>query len=221
MSPIVASRSYYGQVVGYATLHFSLTGALEFVSNRSDEPPFIRVRFDFEDDGSLAYTNRRMLGRVGLADDAGEFVADQKLGPDALDARIDFDAFKSAVGGTSRDVKSVLMDQAVIAGIGNIYSDEILFQARIDPRKRMDELAPRELKRLFVSMREVLESAIARGIGALLRAPAEGLSSRVNVGSCGSRPTRMPLDKRSLFTSADANGFGTLPMTWFVAVSVR
>ena len=57
------------------------------------------------------------------------------------------------------------MDQQIIAGIGNIYSDEILFQARINPAERIDNLAPIQLKRLFLKMREVLKTAIVRGAG--------------------------------------------------------
>ena len=55
-------------------------------------------RLDFTDDGCLAYTNKRMIGRVGLVEDAADFIADEKLGPDALDRRFDFDAFKIAAG---------------------------------------------------------------------------------------------------------------------------
>jgi formamidopyrimidine-DNA glycosylase len=127
---------------GWLTLHFGLTGALQFVPSRDEDPPFTRVRLDFAGDGRLAYVNKRMIGRVGLAEEAAAFIADEKLGPDALDRRFDFAAFRSAVRGSQRDVKSVLVDQEVISGIGNIYSDEILFQARIDPDERIDKLSP-------------------------------------------------------------------------------
>ena len=150
---------------GWLTLHFGMTGALQFVRKPDSGPPFTRVRLDFADDGSLAYINKRMIGRVGLVEDAADFVAAEKLGPDALDRRFDFAAFKTAVLGIKRDVKAVLIDQQVIAGIGNIYSDEILFQARINPAERMDKLAPGELKHLFLGMRKVLRTAIARGAG--------------------------------------------------------
>lgn len=151
---------------GWLYLHFGMTGALHFVASRDREPPFTRVRLDFANDGSLAYSNKRMIGRVGLIEDAADFIAAEKLGPDALDRRFDFPAFKAAVSGVKRDVKSVLMDQGIIAGIGNIFSDEILFQARIDPAARMDELTANQLKQLFLHMREVLTTAIARGAGA-------------------------------------------------------
>jgi len=150
---------------GWLTLHFGMTGALQFVGKPDGEPPFTRVRLDFADDGSLAYTNKRMIGRVGLVEDAADFIAAEKLGLDALDRRLDFDAFSTAVLSLKRDVKSVLMEQEVIAGIGNIYSDEILFQARINPAERIDKLSPNQFKHLFVEMRRVLKTAVARGAG--------------------------------------------------------
>lgn len=106
-----------------------------------------------------------MIGRVGLVEDAADFIAAEKLGPDALDPHFDFPAFKAAVLGVKRDVKSVLMDQQIVAGIGNIYSDEILFQARINPATRMETLAPNQLNKLFRTIREVLKRAVARGAG--------------------------------------------------------
>jgi formamidopyrimidine-DNA glycosylase len=150
---------------GCLTLHFGMTGALQFVGKPDGEPPFTRVRLDFADDGSLAYTNKRMIGRVGLVEDAADFIAAEKLGLDALDRRLDFDAFRTAVLSLKRDVKSVLMEQQVIAGIGNIYSDEILFQARINPAERIDKLSPNQFKHLFVEMRRVLKTAVACGAG--------------------------------------------------------
>lgn len=169
---LVAARRYGKNLLaninsgGWLYLHFGITGALHFVPKPEEETPFTRVRLDFVDDGSLAYTNKRMIGgRVGLVDDATEFIAAEKLGPDALDPRFDFPAFEAAVLGVKRDVKSVLMDQEVVAGVGNIYSDDILLQARINPTRRMDKLSPIELRRLFSQMRKVLETAIAAGAG--------------------------------------------------------
>ncbi len=168
---LVAARRYGKHLManidrgGWLTLHFGMTGALHFVPRPDQEPPFTRVRLDFADDGSLAYTNKRMIGRVGLIEDAADFITEEKLGPDALDPHFDLAAFKAAMLGSKRDVKAVLMDQQIIAGIGNIYSDEILFQARLDPAARAESLTPSQLKQLFATMRKVLETAIARGAG--------------------------------------------------------
>jgi formamidopyrimidine-DNA glycosylase len=142
-----------------------MTGALYFVRSLDQEPPFTRVRLDFANDGHLKYTNKRMIGRVDLVEDTADFIIKQKLGPDALDPRFDFFAFQAAVRGLTRNVKSVLMDQQIVAGIGNIYSDEILFQARINPATHIDQLTPAQPKHLFLEMRKVLKTAIAHGAG--------------------------------------------------------
>ena len=171
---LVAARRYGKHLLasidrgGWLSLHFGMTGALYFMPKPDREPPFTRVRFDSASDGSLAYTNKRMIGRVGLIENLDDFIADEKLGPDALDPRLDLAAFKAAVLGSKRDVKSVLMDQEIIAGIGNIYSDEILFQTCINPAARMDTLPPSQVKKLYLTMREVLETAIAHGAGSEL-----------------------------------------------------
>lgn len=149
---------------GWLALHFGMTGNLKFFAADEDAPKYDRVVFDFED-GRLAYVNRRMLGRVGLADDADAFLRAEELGPDALDPAFDLAAFKDALAGRRRDVKSALMEQSVIAGIGNIYADEILFHAKLHPKVRVDHLDDRKIKALFDSMKKVLERSIELGAG--------------------------------------------------------
>ncbi len=151
---------------GWLTLHFGMSGGLEFFANDRERPPYARVCLGLTDDGSLAYTNKRMIGRVGLADDAKQFIADEQLGPDALDRRFTFSVFAKAVAGVRRDVKSALMDQGIVAGIGNVYADEILFQARIHPKTRIDRLDRSRLERLYRALRAVLKTAIAHRAGA-------------------------------------------------------
>lgn len=150
---------------GWLTLHFGMTGGLERFDETAPEPPHTRVRFDFAQGGALAYVNVRMLGRVGLADDAEAFIAAEGLGPDALDPGFDLAAFRAALEGRKRAVKAILMDQSVMAGIGNLYSDEILFQAGLSPTVRGDRLNGHEQALLFRKMKEVLETAIARRAG--------------------------------------------------------
>lgn len=168
---LVASRRHGKHLLarvdkgGWLTLHFGMSGGLNALAAGEEEPPFTRVRLDFAGDGALAYTNKRMIGRVGFVEDAEDFIAQEKLGPDALDPHFDLPTFKRAVAGSKRDAKSVLMDQELLAGIGNIYSDEILFQAGIHPKSRIDSLAPRHLEVLHKTMRRVLESAVAHGAG--------------------------------------------------------
>ena len=154
------------QKAGWLTLHFGMTGNLVHFRDEADDPPYDRVRFDFKGGGHLAYVNRRMLGRVGLADDANEFIQAEELGPDALDPAFDLKAFNHAIEGRRRDVKSVLMDQALMAGIGNIYADEILFQARLHPKTAVTSLGEPQRAELFAQIKAVLEAAIECGAGA-------------------------------------------------------
>ena len=171
---IVASRRHGKHLLvglapaGWITMHFALTGALKHWEGAEAEPPYTRIRFDFADGHHLAYVDVRRLGAVGLVEDADSFIAAERLGPDALDPRFDLAAFERAVSARKRDIKAVLMDQTVIAGIGNIYSDEILFQAGIHPKVRTDRLDPDARKRLFREVKRVLETAVERGSGAEL-----------------------------------------------------
>ena len=151
---------------GWLTLHFGMTGNLVCFEEEADDPPYDRVRLDFEGGLHLAYVNRRMLGRVGLADDADEFIAAEELGPDALDPAFDLAAFSRALEGRRRDVKSALMDQSLMAGIGNIYADEILYQAKLHPKTPVSSLSARQRADLFKQIKAVLETAIACGAGA-------------------------------------------------------
>jgi formamidopyrimidine-DNA glycosylase len=173
---------------GWLTVHFGMTGDLLFYEDPDRAPPYTCVRLDFPRGAHLSYVNRRKLGRLGLADDIEEFIAREQLGPDALDRSFDVAALKKALGGTTRGIKAALMDQSVLAGIGNIFSDEILFQARIDPRTPVPKLDAARLKRLHGAMRRVLQEAIRRGAGSetfLDRLPSSWLlPQRRNGGAC-------------------------------------
>jgi formamidopyrimidine-DNA glycosylase len=149
---------------GWLTMHFGMTGDLRYLEPEAGEVPYDRVRLDFGK-GSLAYVNRRMLGRVGLTDDADAFIAAEELGPDALDPAFDLGLLSAALDGR-REIKAVLMDQSLVAGIGNLYADEILFQARLHPKAPGQTLGNAKRKVLFGKIRDVLETAIDGGAGA-------------------------------------------------------
>lgn len=149
---------------GWLTMHFGMTGQLVYVSGDKKPPRFARVVFEIGR-GCLVFADPRKLGRVGLADDANAFIAEHDLGPDAMAKGFNLAAFKAALKGRRTSIKAALMDQAAMAGIGNIYSDEILFQARINPRRATVRLNDRELARLFHQMKRVLATATARHAG--------------------------------------------------------
>lgn len=174
---------------GWLTLHFGMTGSLQFFTDDQEQPRHCRVRLDFADDGHLAYINVRRLGRVGFVKDAEIFLRDAGLGPDALDPGLDFAAFQAVLERRPRaKAKVFLMDQSTVAGIGNIYSDEILFQAGLNPDAKVADLDLPSKQRLFATMQRVLSTAVAHGAGseiALDRLPHDFLlPQRREMGVC-------------------------------------
>jgi formamidopyrimidine-DNA glycosylase len=150
---------------GWITFHFGMTGALAYGAAAGERPAYTRLRFDFSNGCYLAYTDPRKLGHIGYAEDADRFIADEKLGPDALDPKLTLTAFRELLRSARGNAKSFLMDQSRIAGVGNIYADEILFQARIHPEMPVRQLGPEQSARLYRDLRRVLKIAIARGAG--------------------------------------------------------
>lgn len=140
------------------TLHFGMTGNLEYFKDIEDEPPHSRLLITFINGFHLAYDCQRKLGTINLAKDMDSFVKEKNLGPDALD--LDFDTFKKIMEKRRGSTKYTLMNQHIIAGIGNIYSDEILFQAGIHPETKANKLDKKTLKKLFGNMQNVLLTAV-------------------------------------------------------------
>lgn len=142
-----------------------MTGGLAYFKDLRDDPPYDRLRFEFTNGYYLAYTSRRLLGRIGLCATRHEFLEEKGLGPDALDSRFTLTRFGEAASVARRPVKSFVMDQSKLAGIGNIYADEILFQARIHPSVSVDSLTAKEVERLFRKVKSVLRIAVKRRAG--------------------------------------------------------
>ncbi len=146
----------------WLVLHFGMTGFLEYGLDRKAPPAYTRFLVGFRGGGVLAYVNQRMLGWVGLAASPEEVVAGKRLGPSALDPGLDLAVFRQRLSGRKGEIKPVLMNQAVVAGIGNIYSDEILFQAGIHPRAKVSGLDDERIAAVFHRMKEVLRMAVER-----------------------------------------------------------
>ena len=144
----------------FLLLHFGMSGDLRYFK-RGDAPGHTHLLLDFDNGYHLAYVAPRKLGRLGIVHDVEAFIDAQDLGPDAL--ALDYADFRAQCGQRRGGVKSWLMDQSAIAGIGNVYSDEILFQARIHPKQNVKHLGEREAKRLFASIEDVLTTAIDAG----------------------------------------------------------
>jgi len=140
-----------GPVLG---LHLGMAGRIA-VDEPPVERPWDRFVLDFEDGGRLALRDRRRLGRAVLDPDVS------RLGPDA--AEVGRAAFRERVGRGAAPLKARIMDQEVVAGVGNLLADEALWRARVSPRRPAGELSEEELDRLRRELRSAIRAAIRKG----------------------------------------------------------
>jgi formamidopyrimidine-DNA glycosylase len=141
-------------------LHFGMTGQLVCCGETDPPHPHDRVVFTVGRD-HLSYRDQRKLQGLWLADDddVARILEDQ--GPDALSVdRAEFDELLSR---RRSRIKSALTDQSVLAGLGNLLADEILWRARLHPERRADELTDDERSRLHTEMRRTLRSSVRAG----------------------------------------------------------
>ena len=144
----------------YLVMHFGMSGDLEYYDNKEDPPKFSKVLYQFDNGFNLAYISIRMFGKVSIANSFEEFIENKKLGPDAY--KMTLKDFKEAVLRRSAIAKNALMNQSFIAGIGNIYSDEILFRTKIHPKTNINSLSDSKVKELFDNIKEVLGYGIKK-----------------------------------------------------------
>ena len=124
---------------------------------------FLHLIFSLDDGYQLALSDLRKFAKVELLDKATLKKELSSFGPEPLEKNFTFEKFKKCLKDKKGKIKQVLMNQEVIAGIGNIYSDEILWEAKIHPFKDTSELSYNELRRIYQAMREILPKAIKAG----------------------------------------------------------
>ena len=107
----------------------------------------------------MAFDDQRKFGEIELIENVDEFLQTRGLGPDALG--ISLSQFKAILGKHRGALKAILLNQELIAGIGNLYADEILFRARMHPLTEVARLSDNDLQGLFRATRYVLQRAIA------------------------------------------------------------
>ncbi len=152
------------KVCRYVVAELGMTGLLLFQSTLMKHPQHVHVKMLFEDtcEPELRYWNPRRFGRLSLLDRAGldRYLA-RRFGLDPLSAsQQDFVELLQSRRGR---LKSLLMHQQAIAGIGNIYANEILFRAGLHPHVQVSRLSVGKLEKLYQIMSEVLDEAIACG----------------------------------------------------------
>ncbi|MEU8918694.1 DNA-formamidopyrimidine glycosylase family protein [Streptomyces nigrescens] len=142
-------------------LHFGMTGELVCAGPADPLHAHDRVVFTVGRDRQLRYRDQRKLQGLWLVDEAGldRMLRDQ--GPDA--ATVTRKTLEAVLAGRRGSLKSVLMDQSALAGLGNLLVDEILWRARLHPARRAGALSADECGRLYTELRRTLRSAVRAG----------------------------------------------------------
>ena len=137
-------------------MHFRMSGAL--LLNPAQPDRYARVIFYLDNNDQLVFTDRRRLGALWLVENKQAIIG--KLGPEPLVPEFTTNTLAERLAKRQAPIKAVLLDQSVLAGIGNMYADEALFAARIHPMRKANSLSPKEIRNLHRTIVDVLRSAI-------------------------------------------------------------
>jgi len=146
----------------WLVFHFGMTGKFIYSKKNDEISYFDRVLFNFEDDSYLAFDDPRKFGKISLIHKMGEFIKEKKLGPDVCE--IELESFKNIIKSRKGAIKTLLMNQHILAGIGNIYSDEILFQTCIHPKMPANKINDEKIEFMYKKMKIILKIALNRQI---------------------------------------------------------
>lgn len=140
-----------------------MTGVLLVYDRRlkADERRYAVLQAGIGDGATFVYRDVRRLGTIWLLAEKGWQAYTARIGPEPIAPDFDATHLARRLCGTRQAIKKALMDQRRLAGVGNIYANEILFRARLDPSRPADRLSSTEVDRLYHSLQDVLHEAIA------------------------------------------------------------
>jgi len=147
-------------------VHFGMSGQFHRANGRVALPPHTHVVLTFQQGGDLRFVDPRTFGEmfVATADEVGKIKELQHIAIDPLDQVFTWPTFQYLLAQRASKMKPLLMDQKFISGLGNIYSDEVLFHAGLRYDRMSDTLSSQEVRRLYRAIQEILQEAIkARG----------------------------------------------------------
>lgn len=142
-------------------VHLRMTGKLLYHQQPEPLQKHDHARLQFADGSELVYNDTRAFGRFWLTQDAEQVSGLNSLGLEPLDAEFSAAYWQEKIKRRPKtQVKVALLDQTVVAGLGNIYADEVLFQAGVHPERPLGTLTDEENQRLAQAMREILQASI-------------------------------------------------------------
>ena len=154
------------------TVHLKMTGQLFVVRATTPEDPYVRAVLAFDDGRELRFRDIRKFGRIGVSSRdplSGELTGElgglrtfRGFGPEPLDPGFTPRAFRTRLRARRGRLKPLLMDQSFVAGVGNIYADEALWESRLHPLRSAATLKPADEGRLYRALRRILAEAVER-----------------------------------------------------------
>lgn len=138
----------------FLTIHLKMTGQLVYPGNAKKS----RISFKLSDGKLLDFNDQRLFAELRLVDDWHNLKFIQSLGPEPFDIKVE--KFKAMLGAKKTKIKPLLMDQAFLCGIGNLYAAEALFRAKIHPERSAASLSDRQKEVLFKEIKDTLREAI-------------------------------------------------------------
>jgi len=158
---------------GYLVFHLRMTGKLTVQPVIEERDKHLRMTILLDNDRELRFVDQRKFGKVSWADDEEEWVRIADVGIEPLSADFTPEALSTICRGKRARLKAVLLDQRLIAGLGNIYCDESLFRARLHPQRPGGDPNENEIKRLPAAIQSALRKALQNG-GTTLRDYMDG-----------------------------------------------
>ncbi len=152
----------------YLLVHLRMTGHFHYLPKKKqsaqkmkESEKFITARFHLNNGDVLTHNDIRRFGFIKLLDKKKIDAELEKLGPEPLSKKFTKEKFENLLNRRKKaNIKTTLMDQHVLAGVGNIYAQEALYHAKINPKRKIGSISPVEIERLYVQLRKVLNSAI-------------------------------------------------------------
>jgi formamidopyrimidine-DNA glycosylase len=203
-------------------IHLRMTGVLLLDPKRVDR--YARAVFNLANGHRFVFNDRRRLGLIWLVNDAGAVTG--KLGPEPLDKRFTPGVLAQRLRRHHIPIKGALLDQSIVAGMGNMYADEALFAARIHPLRKADELSAAEVRTLHNNMCRILRAAIGSkgaSVDSYVRPEGELGTAHFdfNVAHrggepcpvCGSAIQRVVVQNRGTYFCARCQPLGRRPLT--------
>lgn len=152
---------------GWLGVHLRMTGQLLWLHREEPLHKHTRLRWFFTGDRELRFVDMRTFGQVWWVDPTQDpqqvMTGLQSLGPEPFAPDFSLDYLTTKLGKSRRYIKTVLLDQSLVAGVGNIYADEALFKSGIHPQERASALNQGQIEQLHQAIIDVLETAIAKG----------------------------------------------------------